>query len=62
MSQPALHPKLLHPAEDFIARAATESSMSHKPYQVRCAGKDAEPSAIWLTTELQRYRSSSGNK
>ena len=49
-------------AENFITRAATESSMSHKPYQVRCAGKDAEHSAIWLTTELQRYRSSSGNK
>ena len=49
-------------AEDFITRAATESSMSHKPYQVRCAGKATEPSAIWLTTELQRYRSSSGNK
>lgn len=45
-------------AEDFITRAATESSMSSKPYQVRCAGKDAEPSASWLQTELKRYRSS----
>ena len=35
-------------SEDFIARAASESSMSHKPYQVRCAGKEAEPSAAWL--------------
>lgn len=43
--------------EDFIARAGTESSMSHKPYQVRCAGKEAEPSAAWLQAELKRYRS-----
>lgn len=45
-------------AEDFITRAATESSMSHKPYQVRCAGKEAEPSASWLQAELKRLRSS----
>ena len=45
-------------SEDFITRAATESSMSHKPYQVRCAGKEAEPSASWLKAELSRYRQS----
>ena len=45
-------------SDDFITRAATESSMSHKPYQVRCAGKDAEPSANWLQAELKRYRAS----
>ena len=45
-------------SEDFITRAATESSMSHKPYQVRCAGKDAQPSASWLKAELSRYRQS----
>ncbi|WP_043006315.1 DUF5329 domain-containing protein [Comamonas testosteroni] len=44
-------------AEDFIARAGTESSMSHKPYQVRCSGKEAESSASWLQAELKRYRS-----
>ena len=44
-------------AEDFITRAATESSMSHKPYLVRCAGKEAEPSAGWLQAELKRWRS-----
>ena len=43
-------------SEDFITRAASESSMSHKPYQVRCAGKEAEPSAAWLKAELMRYR------
>ena len=45
-------------AEDFITRAATESSMSHKPYQVRCAGKEAEASAGWLQAELKRLHSS----
>ena len=45
-------------SEDFITRAATESSMSSKPYQVRCAGKDAQPSATWLQAELKRYRAS----
>ncbi|RGE45074.1 hypothetical protein DZC30_10535 [Comamonas testosteroni] len=45
-------------SEDFIARAATESSMSHKPYQVRCAGQQAQPSATWLQAELKQYRSS----
>ena len=44
-------------SEDFITRAASESSMSHKPYQVRCAGKEAEPSSSWLKAELTRYRS-----
>ena len=43
-------------AEDFIARAGTESSISHKPYQVRCSGKQAEASASWLQAELKRYR------
>lgn len=44
-------------AEDFITRAGSESSMSSKPYQVRCANQVAEPSATWLRTELERYRS-----
>lgn len=43
--------------DDFITRAATESSMSHKPYQVRCAGQAEQPSATWLQAELTRYRS-----
>ena len=44
-------------SDDFITRAATESSMSHKPYQVRCAGQAEQPSATWLQAELTRYRS-----
>lgn len=42
-------------AEDFIARAATGSSMSNKRYTVRCAGQE-RPSAEWLGQELARLR------
>src|SRR5215469_1088500 len=40
-------------AEDFIALAATESSMSGKPYLVNCDGVE-QPSADWLQDELRR--------
>jgi hypothetical protein len=46
-------------AESFIERAASTSSMSGKPYQVRCAGKAPVPSGPWLSAELQRFRASS---
>ena len=42
--------------EDFIARAASDSSMSGQPYQVRCAGSAPMPSGKWLEAELARYR------
>ncbi|PMQ06799.1 hypothetical protein DyAD56_02695 [Dyella sp. AD56] len=45
----------VHSAEDFIQLAATESSMSGKPYLVRCDGKE-QPSADWLNEELTRLR------
>jgi hypothetical protein len=47
---------LVPDAEAFIERAATESSASGKPYQVRCAAAPAVPSARWLREELERYR------
>jgi hypothetical protein len=43
-------------AEDFLAHAATASSFSGSPYQVRCEGKEAVASAKWLEAELLRYR------
>lgn len=43
-------------AELFIARAATESSMSGRPYHVQCAGHAAEPSAQWFRRRLQALR------
>ena len=46
---------LVDSPEDFIARAATESSMSGEPYQVNCQGQ-LRPSAGWLNHELDRLR------
>lgn len=46
---------LVDSAEDFIARAATESSFSGTPYQVSCNGQK-QASADWLKAELQRLR------
>ncbi len=51
----------LNTAEDFIRLAASESSMSHKPYQVRC-GSEQLPSAVWFGEELQRFRQKTGAK
>ncbi|WP_343624738.1 DUF5329 domain-containing protein [Roseateles puraquae] len=43
-------------AEQFIERGASASSMSGKPYLVRCAGKAPVESAVWLKAELQQVR------
>jgi Family of unknown function (DUF5329) len=48
---------LVSSAEDFIARAGSESSVSGRPYQVRCGTAAPVPSARWLTDELRRHRS-----
>ena len=50
-----LKKQLISSAEDFIAKAATQSSMSSETYQVRC-GKDIFPCAAWLNAELARLR------
>ena len=42
-------------AEDFINRIASKSSITGKPYKVRCGEREI-PSAEWLTRELIRYR------
>ena len=44
--------------EDFIKYAATESSMSGRPYYVECDGVKT-PTAQWLTEELARFRNKS---
>ena len=41
--------------EDFIARAATESSMSHKAYRVKCGSTETK-SATWFKEALSKYR------
>ncbi len=48
---------LVDSAEDFIDRAATESSLSGQTYSVNCAGQ-TQPSASWLKQELQHMRQS----
>jgi len=48
--------KLVTDAESFIARAATESSMSGSAYQVKCSGGKPVASAAWLKEELVRFR------
>ena len=45
----------IHSAEDFIAKAASRSELSGKPYLVRC-GADTTPAADWLTRELTIFR------
>jgi hypothetical protein len=43
-------------AEDFIAKAATKSSMTGRPYTVRCGSEPAIASDEWLMAELRRFR------
>jgi hypothetical protein len=51
--------KLVPDAKAFIERAATESSFSHRAYQVRCGNAQPIASAQWLNAELERYRAAS---
>lgn len=43
-------------AEQFIERAGSQSSISGKPYQVRCSGRPAVTSASWLSDRLAEIR------
>lgn len=43
-------------AEQFIERGATGSSVSGKPYLVKCGKADAIPSQLWLAAELKALR------
>lgn len=47
--------KLLTRTEDFIELAATQSSMSGKAYEIRCAA-GVQLAGGWLEAELQRIR------
>lgn len=47
----------IHTAEDFIDLAATKSSMSGKPYEIRCGDCATTAASNWLTGVLLRYRS-----
>jgi hypothetical protein len=43
-------------ADDFIAKAATKSSLTGIAYKVRCAGGQELSSNQWLRDALARYR------
>lgn len=47
---------LINATEDFIAKAATKSSVTGQPYEVRCSGPAPVSSNQWLSDELARYR------
>jgi len=47
---------LIHSTEDFIDRAASESSFSGRAYRVRCKGGLPVTSKQWLSEELARLR------
>lgn len=46
----------IHSPEDFIALTATKSTMTGKPYLVRCGSSDTILAADWLKQELEVYR------
>lgn len=48
----------LQNTEQFIDLAASASSSSGKPYEVKCAGSAPTPSRQWLSRELATVRSS----
>jgi hypothetical protein len=43
-------------AEDFIDKAATKSSLSGKPYKIRCGTDREVESGPWLRQALAQYR------
>jgi hypothetical protein len=47
---------LIAKTEDFIAHAATKSSVTGEAYKVQCPGHDAELSGTWLMYELEHIR------
>lgn len=49
---------LVQSSEDFIDKAATQSSMSGRAYEIRCKGGEAVPTGQWLRILLARYRDS----
>ncbi|MEG0183283.1 MAG: YfeK family protein [Stenotrophomonas sp.] len=43
-------------AEQFIERAASQSSMSGKPYRIACPGQPEQTAAVWFGTRLKALR------
>ena len=51
----------INSAEEFIEYSATKSTISGRPYKVRCDGKEYL-TAQWLNDELIKYRKTSAVK
>jgi len=47
---------LINNADDFIVKAATKSSFTGQPYEVKCGGGATVTSNQWLRAELARFR------
>jgi hypothetical protein len=47
---------LITDSEEFIEKAGTKSSISGRPYKVRCPNQKEQPSAVWLRSELRKIR------
>lgn len=43
-------------AEQFIARAASQSSLSGKPYRIACPGQPEQTAAAWFGARLAAIR------
>jgi hypothetical protein len=57
-----LRKKQLAPtAEAFIERAATSSSVSGKPYLVKCGDGASVASAAWLRAELEKLKATTNS-
>jgi len=50
---------LVNSTEQFIKRAASQSSMSGKPYMVRCGSSEAIRTSVWFKRELMDFREKS---
>jgi len=44
-------------AEGFIDKLASRSSLSGRPYKIRCEGEREQNAEVWLTERLQEFRS-----
>jgi hypothetical protein len=53
---------LVQTTEQFIDRAATGSSLSGKPYLVRCGSAEPVESRTWLTQQLKALRGGAAAK
>jgi hypothetical protein len=48
-------------AKDFIDKAASESSFTGSPYQIRCGANPPVLSRAWLSEELARYQAAASS-